>query len=1078
MSQPPMSQPPRNQPPRNQPPGPSPADLRVWMLELLCAPASFPVLAWAEGSGVPDPAGPGAPPLPERVGAVVEALPGVQPAVLERFRDAVLAGEPVALRAWAAMTASVAEILPRADVEMRRQLADGDIAGALRDGPVVAALATVTGQAETAVAARIVTARAAFALDDLDSTIAQYRLATEVQGASPALRCIVEDNLGLALCRRGRDEDLDEAVAHFSSALRLAETPAERTAVRANRAEALEALGQLDLAVAERTAVVDAYRAHGGEPSRVAAALDNLAVALRSAGDLGAAHDRLVEAARVFPAGDLVNRCINAVARQDVLQELGRAEDATGAFKEAWDLGRRAAEASVDVGQLRAGLAQALSECPRPAPQAEAWLMAGLQARAQEDSEQAKVAFAQAAQLAGASGDHVTRLRAAANAAAVLADFGEARQAAALCRQVRSEAVRRGLAGPAAMVTGTLATLQGAGVGADSVPTVLLLAQAEHLTRVNEALVTESGLAEDHPERFAATHPTGKLELEMFFLARDAGADGLAEQYLRRSLAALDGVDAPFERLNRTAALLDLVRRRTDGREEAAQLAAGIEQMLTDEDAPAQGALVGHRALAAYLGMDDPRAVDHLQAAAGALEGLRTAQPDPDRREGLERSHKVVPTLVTALLANGRPGEELLTALQRGRARRLLDLLGDPAATPVPAVPPPDGAGVRRLLADLTEESGVEQALVEVTAVADGLLALVVTAADVRVVHVRGDLDELGRALWGDAERRAVDAVTEVVRSRMLADLVTGVEAALPPGTPVLVVTDNALANLPLHLVPVDGVAWGRRRTYGRIAAAAVLGRAPADRGWRGASLVAGDSDGSLPGAAAECAAVADLLGTTALVGAGCSLDAIAARLHDDLDVVHLAVHGRSDVRRGGRGSLLLADPAQGPARWVPFDALARLPWRAQLIVLSGCSTAVGGPRDGVGLYGVAQAAAEAGATTVLASLWPVEDEAARRLMIALHTELARRRAAGEESVDLRVVLRDAAGATSVPAPGAAGAPVAAGGPSDPVRSGREFGLPGLTPPALPAIGPEVRAALRDGAFLVLGTPMLRLSPR
>jgi hypothetical protein len=107
----------------------------------------------------------------------------------------------------------------------------------------------------------------------------------------------------------------------------------------------------------------------------------------------------------------------------------------------------------------------------------------------------------------------------------------------------------------------------------------------------------------------------------------------------------------------------------------------------------------------------------------------------------------------------------------------------------------------------------------------------------------------------------------------------------------------------------------------------------------------------------------------------------------------------------GGRSSLLFASEGGG-TEWVPFDELAKLPWNARLVVFSGCSTAVAGPRQGHELVGVARAALEAGAGAVLACLWPVGDPAAEVLMTAFHSSLSHARMA--RPTDLRVLLDEA----------------------------------------------------------------------
>jgi CHAT domain-containing protein len=60
-----------------------------------------------------------------------------------------------------------------------------------------------------------------------------------------------------------------------------------------------------------------------------------------------------------------------------------------------------------------------------------------------------------------------------------------------------------------------------------------------------------------------------------------------------------------------------------------------------------------------------------------------------------------------------------------------------------------------------------------------------------------------------------------------------------------------------------------------------------------------------------------------------------------------------------------------------------------QVAVLSACSTAAGDPRPAEGALGVAQAFLAAGVPSVVATLWPVDDGAARDLMLAFHRALS-----------------------------------------------------------------------------------------
>jgi CHAT domain-containing protein/Tfp pilus assembly protein PilF len=118
-------------------------------------------------------------------------------------------------------------------------------------------------------------------------------------------------------------------------------------------------------------------------------------------------------------------------------------------------------------------------------------------------------------------------------------------------------------------------------------------------------------------------------------------------------------------------------------------------------------------------------------------------------------------------------------------------------------------------------------------------------------------------------------------------------------------------------------------------------------------------------------------------------------------DVIHLAAHALVDEEAPARSALVLArtglgDPVEAALAGRPIqDGLfsvkeiarnCRL--RAELVTLSGCQTGLGREAGGEGYLGLAHAFLQAGARSLLVSLWRVEDEATCLLMDRFYRNL------------------------------------------------------------------------------------------
>lgn len=177
-----------------------------------------------------------------------------------------------------------------------------------------------------------------------------------------------------------------------------------------------------------------------------------------------------------------------------------------------------------------------------------------------------------------------------------------------------------------------------------------------------------------------------------------------------------------------------------------------------------------------------------------------------------------------------------------------------------------------------------------------------------------------------------------------------------------------------------------------------------------------------LPATAREARAIAALYGGVLLTGEEATEASLRTWL-ESADVIHLATHGYLHPTRPMSSGILLSVPkaASGPGRGATGSAADRgargstggnaatgaaetnddgilqaweiysqLTLHAELVVLSGCETALGQTVSGEGIIGLTRALQYAGARSIIASQWRVDDESTRKLMVALHRNLRR----------------------------------------------------------------------------------------
>jgi CHAT domain-containing protein len=106
--------------------------------------------------------------------------------------------------------------------------------------------------------------------------------------------------------------------------------------------------------------------------------------------------------------------------------------------------------------------------------------------------------------------------------------------------------------------------------------------------------------------------------------------------------------------------------------------------------------------------------------------------------------------------------------------------------------------------------------------------------------------------------------------------------------------------------------------------------------------------------------------------------------------VIHLALHGYADPEFPDRSALVFA-PREAPIDdgLLQVREIRKLPLNASLVTLSACDTGVG-PVGEEGVANIVNAFIEAGAQSVVSTLWEIEDHATAQLMISFYGHLGR----------------------------------------------------------------------------------------
>jgi CHAT domain-containing protein len=105
--------------------------------------------------------------------------------------------------------------------------------------------------------------------------------------------------------------------------------------------------------------------------------------------------------------------------------------------------------------------------------------------------------------------------------------------------------------------------------------------------------------------------------------------------------------------------------------------------------------------------------------------------------------------------------------------------------------------------------------------------------------------------------------------------------------------------------------------------------------------------------------------------------------------ILHLATHGKANHLKGDFSFLAFStDHASAESALLSVGELYNLPIYADLVLLSACETAIGEAQRGEGVVSLARAFAYAGAKSIVASLWSVNDKSTMQIMDGFYQHL------------------------------------------------------------------------------------------
>lgn len=412
---------------------------------------------------------------------------------------------------------------------------------------------------------------------------------------------------------------------------------------------------------------------------------------------------------------------------------------------------------------------------------------------------------------------------------------------------------------------------------------------------------------------------------------------------------------------------------------------------------------------AALVAHDPAAAIDYLQHAVDVIEKLRATVPAQELRAAyLSRRVEAHEWLAAALMMqSASPSdtyvERAFNVAERARVRALADLLAEGRAKRRSAqtIDPP----VARTRAQIAGTLAAGEILLEYLVgeehayawalTRDRLIGFELPAPSELDVNVRRALDYIDKD-----DREGLQRIGEELTPSLLGPVID----RLPTVRRIIFVADGPLQRLPFAALPVprSNAYLAQQVAISTVGSGSLLELLKRGQGAHGVLALASTHDSGLSDAQSR-STDAPLREVSSEVqdairllnpddGGQAITDATESSVKktgwSNYRVIHVAAHSLID-ESFPRNSAILLRPEGSEDGALRAAEISQLPVNADLVVLAACRTQFGRILRGEGLLSLARSFMEAGARSVVASLWDVGDRDTRVLMRSFYAGIA-----------------------------------------------------------------------------------------